>query len=97
MLVNTLVGGLFLGLLFGLLSGLGAGLLHGLGAFTQHFVLRFWLWRTNLLSWNLVAFLDEAAERLLLHKVGGSYLFAHRLLLDYFATLDESAADENTS
>jgi hypothetical protein len=34
--------------------------------------------------------LDEAAERLLLRKVDSSYTFVHRLLLDYFATLDES-------
>ena len=30
-------------------------------------------------------FLDYAAERLFLRKVGSGYLFVHRLLLEYFA------------
>jgi hypothetical protein len=29
--------------------------------------------------------LDYAAERILLRKVGGGYVFLHRMLLDYFA------------
>jgi hypothetical protein len=37
----------------------------------------------------VVAFLDEAAERLLLRKVGGGYIFVHRLLLEYFASLEK--------
>lgn len=55
----------------------------------QHFALRFSLWRAGSLPWNVVAFLDEAAERLLLYKVGGGYLFVHRLLLGYFASLEK--------
>ena len=69
-------------------NGLLFGLLGGLRPFLQHFTLRFWLWRTGSLPWNLIAFLDEAAERLLLRKVGGGYIFVHRLLLEYFASLD---------
>jgi hypothetical protein len=85
--------GLFLGLLqvmfSGLFYGFLLGLFFGLGAFTQHFILRFFLSQRGNLPWNLVPFLDEAAERLLLRKVGGSYIFVHRLLLDYFAGLGE--------
>jgi hypothetical protein len=80
--------GLNFGLIFGLLFGLFSGLLFGLGAFFQHFALRFWLWRANSLPRNVAAFLDEAAERLLLRKVGGGYIFIHRLLLDYFASFE---------
>ena len=99
-LVYGLVGGplvgLFEGLTYGLLASLAGGLVYGLlaglsfglGAFFQHFTLRFWLWRTHSLPRNVVAFLDEAAERLLLRKVGGGYIFIHRLLLEYFASLD---------
>ncbi len=65
------------------------GLRSGLDAFVKHFVLRLLLWRRGNLPWNLVAFLDEAAERLLLRKIGGSYIFVHRLLLEYFADLAE--------
>jgi hypothetical protein len=92
-----LVDGLFYGLFYGLFVGLSFGLFYGLSAFVQHFVLRIFLWRTNGLPWNLIPFLDEAAERLFLRKVGGSYIFVHRLLLEYFATLDKPASTESTS
>lgn len=72
------------GLIFGLAFGLVGGRT-GIAAFLQHFTLRFFLARLRLLPWGLVAFLDEAASRLLLHKVGGSYLFVHRLLRDVLA------------
>ncbi len=88
-LLYGLVGGLVGGLRYGLVSGLLYGLVGGLGAFLEHFALRFWLWRAGSLPWNVVAFLDEAAERLLLRKVGGGYIFIHRLLLDYFASLEK--------
>ncbi|HYU75307.1 MAG TPA: hypothetical protein VEL31_21780 [Ktedonobacteraceae bacterium] len=32
-----------------------------------------------------------ATERILLRKVGGGYIFIHRLLLDYFASLDNAS------
>jgi hypothetical protein len=32
-------------------------------------------------------FLDYAAERVFLRKFGGGYIFTHRLLMEYFATL----------
>lgn len=76
-LIFGAVGGLIFGLFFGLVGGRT-----GLAAFLQHFVLRIFLWRLGLLPFKLVAFLDEASERLLLRKVGGSYMFVHRLLRD---------------
>ena len=72
-----------------LVSGLVVWQVGGLGAFLQHFALRIFLWGAGSLPWNVVAFLDEAAERLLLRKVGGGYIFMHRLLLDYFASLEK--------
>ncbi|TMC18613.1 MAG: TIR domain-containing protein [Chloroflexi bacterium] len=80
-LVFGSVGGLIFALTFSLVGGRT-----GLAAFLEHFVLRFFLWRHGLLPWKLVAFLDEATERLLLRKVGGSYIFVHRLLRDVLAT-----------
>ena len=56
-------------------------------AFIQHFALRFILSRAGCLPWNLTRFLDHATERILLRKVGGGYIFVHRLLQDYFASL----------
>jgi DNA polymerase III delta prime subunit len=100
-LVYRLGNGLVVGLDFVLVVGLGAwlgvGLLLGLRAAMQHYILRFWLWRADSLPWNLITFLDEAAERLLLRKVGGSYIFVHRLLLDYFASFAPQAAYRQAS
>ena len=89
--------GLICGVIIGMPVGLYVGLLYGLHAFVQHFLLRFWLWRTNCLPWNLIPFLGEAAERLLLRKVGGSYQFVHVLLRDYFASLDGHASTKSVS
>ena len=90
----VLIGGLIGGLGYGLIGGLCFGLTSGLHAFMKHFILRFFLSRRGDLPWGLVPFLDEAAERLLLRKVSGSYIFVHRLLLDYFAILDKPVSTE---
>ncbi|EFH84718.1 helix-turn-helix domain-containing protein [Ktedonobacter racemifer] len=55
-------------------------------AWLEHYVLRALLWLKGEIPWNYVAFLDYAAERILLRKVAGGYMFFHRLLLDYFAS-----------
>lgn len=82
---------LLLGVLeLGLYTAPAFGLAFGGLAFIQHFVLRFLLWRAACMPWNYSRFLDYATERILLHKVGGSYIFVHRLLLDYFASLETS-------
>src|SRR5262249_22662616 len=100
-LVFGLVGGLVVKLLVGqgaglafrnaagLIVGLGVGLVFGLDAGGQaclkHLVLRVWLIRNGSTPWNYGRFLDYAAERILLRKVGGGYAFIHRMLLEYFA------------
>ncbi len=76
------------GLILGLCVGLLVGLLNGGLACLRHYVLRFLLWRAGSIPWNYVRFLDEAAHRILLRKVGGGYTFTHRLLQDYIASLD---------
>lgn len=73
----------FIGPLVVLVSALRAG---GI-ACIQHFVLRWLLWRDKKMPWNYPRFLDYAAKRILLRKVGGGYMFVHRLLLEYFASL----------
>lgn len=97
--LRDLQSGLVLGLVLGAAGGLSFGLAFGrvggrtgFAAFLQHFTLRVFLWRYKLLPWNLVAFLDEATKRLLLHKVGGSYIFVHRLLRDVLATQRNNAS-----
>ena len=92
-LVGCLVFGLFIGHSFELLSGmvflwLVGGLRYGGRACIQHLVLRIMLWRNGSAPLNYVRFLDCAAERIFLRKVGGGYIFMHRLLLEYFASLE---------
>lgn len=68
---------------------------YGGRAFIEHLVLRWYLARAGVLPWKGISFLDYAAECSLLHKVGGGYIFAHRLLLDYFAHIsDRTMKDE---
>src|SRR5207248_4074953 len=88
--------GLIGGLIIGLSTGLLAGLLNGGLACLRHYVLRFLLWRDGSIPWNYPHFLDYAAERILLGKVGGGYIFVHRLLLEYFASLDTTPPSEST-
>jgi hypothetical protein len=90
-LLGGLLGGLAAGLWFGLIFGLGFGLL----ATVQHYTLRFWLWRTHLFPWQAVPFLDDAVEQLLLRRVGGWYTFRHRLLQDYFASLETPPTEKH--
>jgi len=74
-------------LLAGLATLMMAMLWYGALDFIQHFMLRFFLWRSGHLPWRYAHFLDDAAERIFLRKVGGGYIFVHRLLQEYFASL----------
>jgi hypothetical protein len=82
-LVFSLYGGVIAGSVVGLVTGLQTG---GFACF-RHFTLRLLLWLNSLTPWRYVRFLDFAAERVFLRKVGGGYIFIHRMLLEYFATL----------
>jgi hypothetical protein len=53
----------------------------------KHYILRFMLYWQGHLPWRYDRFLDYAAERIFLRKVGGGYIFIHRLLLEHFASL----------
>ena len=78
----------FTGLIIGLSVGLLLGLLKGGLACLRHCILRVLLWHSGAIPWNYTGFLDAAAARILLRKVGGGYIFLHSLLLDYFAALE---------
>jgi NACHT domain/Effector-associated domain 10 len=69
--------GLFIALFFGFAVGGGKACL-------QHLSLRIVLWQSGL-PWNFACFLNYCVERRLLLRVGGSYRFLHRELLDHFA------------
>lgn len=82
-----------LGMLLAAACGLVGALTFGGLACIEHVVLRLFLWRGGVLPWKLARFLDYAAERILLRRIGGGYIFMHRLLLEYFASLDEDDAN----
>jgi hypothetical protein len=52
------------------------------------------LWFTKRIPRNYPRFLDYGAEHILLRKVGGGYIFVHRLLLEYFASLETTATPD---
>lgn len=69
--------------------GLTAGMMKGGGkACVRHLVLRLILYGKGYTPWNYARFLDHAAERLFLQKVGGGYIFVHRVLMEHFAKME---------
>jgi hypothetical protein len=86
--ISGLVGGLISGVVVGLIAGLFSGLKYGGAACIQHFTLRRMLYKKGRIPWNYAKFLDFASERLLMKKIGGGYVFFHRMLLEHFAALN---------
>jgi hypothetical protein len=84
---NVLTGGLIPVLIGGLTFGLIVGLNRGGSAVIKHYVLRLVLWLSGSTPFKFVKFLDHCARLILLKKVGGGYIFIHRMLLDYFAEM----------
>jgi hypothetical protein len=103
-LMGGLLFGGFIGLGSGLINDLNFGKIVGIGtvltgililgmeyggqACIQHFTLRLILWSNNYIPWNYAHFLDYAAERIFLQKVGGGYIFIHRMLMEHFAQME---------
>jgi len=67
--------------------GLVLAMLKGGDACIKHFIQRLVLYSNGDIPWNYARFLDYGAERGLLKKVGGGYIFTHRLLQAHFADL----------
>lgn len=94
-----LIDGLNVGLLFNLetalIAGSGFGVLAGLWYggldLIQHLVLRLILTYKGYITWNYAHFLDYAEARILLRKVGGGYIFIHRLFQIYFTSLEDES------
>ncbi|MGB7440822.1 MAG: protein kinase [Coleofasciculaceae cyanobacterium] len=76
-----LVFGVVIGILFGVFSPAGLACL-------QHLTLRLILFVNSYIPWNYAHFLDYATELIFLQKVGGGYIFVHRLLLEHFAQME---------
>ncbi len=88
LLTGVAIGG-GIGAAFGVVFAVAGGLFFGGLACLQHLVLRAVLTWAQHAPWKYARFLDYAAGRVFLRKVGGGYIFVHRLLLEYFAELAE--------
>lgn len=75
-----IIAGMIVGMVMGLVGAEGSGVI-----VLQHFVLRLLLRQQGRLPWNYSQFLDGCTNRILLQRVGGNYIFIHRLLLEHFA------------
>jgi DNA polymerase III delta prime subunit len=81
------------GLSYGLLLGLFAALIFGVNLYLgvldviKHYALRLTLWLSRYTPFNFITFLDQCVKLIFLKKVGGGYIFIHRMLLDYFADI----------
>lgn len=95
-----LVYGSFIAILWGLPLGVlralqlffGAGLLYGGIDVLKYLILRTLFYFTGHISATYSRFLEFAVELNLLHKVGGGFIFMHRLLQDYFVLVDLRAS-----
>jgi DNA polymerase III delta prime subunit len=90
-IVGTVVGlidrpGVGLGI--GLIAALILAMSNGIMSLLQHYSLRLVLARYKMLPWRLIPFLDHAVDLVFLRRVGGSYIFVHRLLMEHFAEMD---------
>jgi transcriptional regulator with XRE-family HTH domain/GTPase SAR1 family protein len=75
--------------LFAIGGGLFGWAVSGGWAVLRHVVLRWVLHRRQVFPWHAQVFLTDATARILVRRVGGGYSFIHRLLLEYFAHLDD--------
>lgn len=93
-IVGMVVGFLAGGLLGGLSFGSNQGIAHyGGHSFLKHFALRAVLSLYGHIPWDYVRFCDFCANQILLRRVGGGYIFIHRLLMEHFASMtDEDIA-----
>lgn len=98
-LIGDLETGVSLGIFLGVIIGLEVGFSgYGLFAVAQHYALRYVLAWAGMLPYSfndrhLIAFLDAMQARIVLRRVGGGWIFIHRSLLEYFASLVATPSD----
>lgn len=101
-IIFELAGRVILGSPYWFLLGSHAALYFGGTDVIQHFTLRLLLWGQGQIPWNYARFLDFTVDRIFLRKVGGGYIFIHRLIMEHFADLTDediariAAGNDNT-
>ncbi|GER88902.1 hypothetical protein KDW_30640 [Dictyobacter vulcani] len=66
---------------------------HGGIAWIEHYTLRWYFWRAGFMPLRFVRFLETVQADALVRKVGGGYMFTHRLIQEHFARLYERQDD----
>lgn len=82
--------GLAYGLVVVLPIGLIVAMVSGGAVVIQHYVLRTVLVIHAAIPWRFQSFLDYAADRVFLHRIGGGYIFYHRSIMEYFANIKDT-------
>jgi hypothetical protein len=67
--------------------GLTIGFLLGGEDAIKHYTLRLILWWKGYAPFNYAKFLDYATKLIFLRKVGGGYIFIHRMLMEHLAAM----------
>jgi hypothetical protein len=78
---------MIIGMVWGGTAGLAIGWDYGVRAIMHHHTLRFFLVWNQLLPQRIFPFLEHAVNLIFLRRVGGSYIFVHRLLMEHFAEM----------
>jgi Effector-associated domain 7 len=68
-----------------IVTTIGTFLSYGGAAFIEHMAIRVLLYNHNLVPWKYKEFLEYCVDRILMRRVGGGYVFVHRMLLDHLA------------
>lgn len=76
------------GVIAGAAVAVSAGYLYSGSGILGYWLTNLRLAQTGTAPFKKVRFLNYAVSRMLMYKVGGGYMFAHRLMLEYFAYLD---------
>lgn len=82
---------LIFGVGLGQIAGLVGGFMYGGVTCIKHTAVRLILMGSRSIPLDYVSFLDDCTKRILLRKVGGGYIFVHRLIMDHFASPDAFA------
>jgi hypothetical protein len=72
---------------WGICSGIILFLFFGGYTFVQHLTLRLILYQERTTPLNLKMFLDHCVDLIFLRRVGGGYIFIHRLMMEHFAEM----------
>jgi hypothetical protein len=83
------------GPILGLAVALGVWLIYGGSPWVLHYLLIIAFRINNFAPLKYAHFLDYATDRIFLRKVGGGYVFIHRMIMDYFASLEPDEVINN--